>query len=157
MKLCECGCGQPAAIATATNKSRGAVLGQPQRFAHGHNRRTQVKRTSAERWAIAVAARGGQCQKCGSVNKLEFHHRDKHLKITHLVYGWTEQRRQEELAKCDLLCHKCHVKETIKEQGWGLAPHGTTARYRCRFIKCRCTLCRAANAASEKRRYENLA
>ena len=36
-KLCECGCGQPAPIATTTNKRRGIVKGQPRRFVHGHN------------------------------------------------------------------------------------------------------------------------
>lgn len=35
-KLCECGCGQPAAIAQSTDRSRGYVKGQPTRFARGH-------------------------------------------------------------------------------------------------------------------------
>ncbi len=38
-KLCECGCGQPAATAKATNKKLGWIKDQPLRFAHGHNRR----------------------------------------------------------------------------------------------------------------------
>lgn len=38
MKLCECGCGQPAPIATQTDRARGAVKGQPRRFISGHNR-----------------------------------------------------------------------------------------------------------------------
>lgn len=37
LKLCECGCGQPAPIATTTNKRRGVIKGQPRRFIHGHN------------------------------------------------------------------------------------------------------------------------
>ena len=37
MKLCECGCGKAAPIATITNTKHGAVEGQPQRFVHGHN------------------------------------------------------------------------------------------------------------------------
>lgn len=35
-KLCECGCGQPAPIATVTRKKRGEVKGQPLRFIRGH-------------------------------------------------------------------------------------------------------------------------
>lgn len=34
---CECGCGQPAPIATKTNRRRGHVKGQPVRFVSGHN------------------------------------------------------------------------------------------------------------------------
>ena len=37
MKLCECGCGLPAPIATETRPSRGYVKGQPMRFIKGHN------------------------------------------------------------------------------------------------------------------------
>ena len=36
MKLCECGCGQPAPIAKQTRSDRGFVKGQPQRFMRGH-------------------------------------------------------------------------------------------------------------------------
>jgi hypothetical protein len=38
VKLCECGCGQPAPIAKWNDKRKGAVKGQPQRFIHGHRR-----------------------------------------------------------------------------------------------------------------------
>jgi HNH endonuclease len=36
MKLCECGCGKPAPIATTTSKRKGHVKGQPTRFLKGH-------------------------------------------------------------------------------------------------------------------------
>lgn len=39
MKLCECGCGQPAPIATRNDRAKGYVLGQPRRFIIGHNAR----------------------------------------------------------------------------------------------------------------------
>jgi HNH endonuclease len=35
-KLCECGCGQPAPIATYTSKHWGWTKGQPKRFKRGH-------------------------------------------------------------------------------------------------------------------------
>ena len=35
--LCQCGCGQPAPIATRTVASRGRFKGQPMRFIRGHN------------------------------------------------------------------------------------------------------------------------
>jgi hypothetical protein len=37
VKLCECGCGRPAPIATITNRKDGRIKGQPQRFVSGHN------------------------------------------------------------------------------------------------------------------------
>lgn len=40
-KLCECGCGLPAPIATRTDPRRGHVKGQPLRFITGHRARTQ--------------------------------------------------------------------------------------------------------------------
>lgn len=39
MKLCECGCGQPAPISPATSRARGYVRGEPRRFVAGHHRR----------------------------------------------------------------------------------------------------------------------
>jgi hypothetical protein len=39
MKLCECGCGQPAPIATTNDRARGWVKGQPKLFISGHCRR----------------------------------------------------------------------------------------------------------------------
>lgn len=38
--LCQCGCGQPAPIATKSNTARGRVKGQPQRFIAQHHRRS---------------------------------------------------------------------------------------------------------------------
>lgn len=43
-KLCECGCGQPAPLATGTRPSRGEIKGQPKRFVHGHGTRTRPRR-----------------------------------------------------------------------------------------------------------------
>lgn len=37
MKVCECGCGQAAPIATRTDVKRGYIAGQPRRFIRGHN------------------------------------------------------------------------------------------------------------------------
>jgi hypothetical protein len=42
VKLCECGCGQPAPIATKTDKKWGHVQGQPQRFVKGHIGRGRI-------------------------------------------------------------------------------------------------------------------
>jgi hypothetical protein len=38
VKLCECGCGQPAPIAKGKNPKYGWLLSYPKRFRHGHAR-----------------------------------------------------------------------------------------------------------------------
>lgn len=39
MKLCECGCGEPAPLASRTDRRLGNVKGQPQRYVFGHSSR----------------------------------------------------------------------------------------------------------------------
>lgn len=45
-KLCECGCGEAAPIATTTNRKFGHVKGQPTRFVHGHHLRKRLPKMS---------------------------------------------------------------------------------------------------------------
>ena len=40
MKLCECGCGEPAPLASQTSSAEGIRKGEPRRFIHGHVFRT---------------------------------------------------------------------------------------------------------------------
>lgn len=56
-KLCECGCGQPAPIATKTYAKWGHVPGMPMRFVRGHNNRG-VKMPSAGRARLSAAWKG---------------------------------------------------------------------------------------------------
>lgn len=87
IKLCECGCGQPAPIATYTNRRRGYVRGRPRRFIHGHHRRgrrasvnTVAKRSGSNHygwkgdgvgysglhtWVSRHKTKIGVCQDCG--------------------------------------------------------------------------------------------
>ena len=41
-KLCECGCGQPAPIASRNLYRAGYAKGEPMRFCHGHNKKPVV-------------------------------------------------------------------------------------------------------------------
>jgi hypothetical protein len=95
----------------------------------------------------AIASRGGKCCACQSVDKLEFHHVDRSEKIDHRVFSWSRERMEKELAKCDLLCYKCHWEETAKERGYYNYVHGTLTCYK--RGGCKCTECRLANSVYE--------
>lgn len=56
MKLCECGCGQPAPIATITNRRSGAIKGEAQRFVPGHH----LKRLAASKRIELAGQRFGR-------------------------------------------------------------------------------------------------
>lgn len=55
----------------------------------------------------------GPCP-CGSWEQLEIHHKDPSKKITHRVWTWTKEKRDKELAKCEVLCDKCHQIKTTR-------------------------------------------
>lgn len=80
------------------------------------------------------------CVKCGSREKLHNHHRDPSTKAPRFncVWTWSEAKREEELAKCDVLCASCHSTLHNKER---LKPivHGTFNAYSHR--NCRCDEC----------------
>lgn len=83
----------------------------------------------------------GPCAICKSSEQLEVDHIDPNQKISHRVWSWREDRRNAELAKCQVLCHKCHDKKTYDEARKS-RKHGTTTSYR---LGCRCKNCKIAN------------
>lgn len=57
------------------------------------------------------------CQACSERHPacLDFHHRDpsqKELEVSKIVHlhGWSKERIEAEIAKCDILCANCHRK-----------------------------------------------
>ncbi|AXH46549.1 HNH endonuclease [Gordonia phage RobinSparkles] len=57
----------------------------------------------------------GPCVKCGSWENLEVDHKDRSKKITSSVWSWSAEKRNKELAKCQVLCKSCHLEKTILE------------------------------------------
>lgn len=57
LKLCECGCGQPTAIAKANHSVKGHIKGQPVRFVTGHQNRWR-KWSADHREKFVAAAKG---------------------------------------------------------------------------------------------------
>lgn len=93
-----------------------------------------------EQW---IEDHGAACVKCGSVDRLEIDHIDPSTKIRNVATLWsyTEEKRNKELAKCQILCHDCHAIKTASE---GEVSHGTHGRYTKHH--CRCLECKAAHA-----------
>lgn len=102
----------------------------------------------------AIIYLGGRCTRCGSVERLEFDHKDRATK-SFTITGNLNRRWEvlaHELDKCQLLCHDCHRAKTKEcgEQGGGWnkmdeVPHGTASGYT--YWRCRCELCRQARRA----------
>lgn len=82
------------------------------------------------------------CLLCNGVCDLELHHRDPDKKVSHRIWSWSYDRRNEELKKCDVLCNECHKKKTADQLkvDW---EHGTPYGYRTHG--CRCDECREAH------------
>lgn len=108
----------------------------------------------AKRRAEWMAA-NGPCVKCGSSLGLEIDHVERGTKHPALakhhtgtsIWSWRRERREAELAKCQVLCGECHLKKTIAETN-SAHPfvHGTHAMYT--RGRCRCRPCKDAHAVT---------
>lgn len=106
--------------------------------------RNYVREYRNKRRTYAYAKLGGRCVKCGSTDSLEFDHIDPTTKILTISKLWTASKTifEEELAKCQLLCHKCHLEKTIANgDNYIPAPasHGSLTLYN---RGCRCNECK---------------
>lgn len=80
-------------------------------------------------------AANGPCVRCGSTEKLEVDHIDRGSKVSHKIWSWSKERRETELAKCQVLCFSCHVAKDRP------ANHGRTL-----YSKgCKCSTCLEAH------------
>jgi hypothetical protein len=88
-------------------------------------------------------AENGPCRKCGSWDQLELDHIEPSDKEHHVIWSWSEERRQKELQKCQVLCHWCHLDKSMLENMAGAEVHGVSAY---KSSRCRCDICKAAVA-----------
>ena len=84
----------------------------------------------------------GPCIACGSPNNLELDHKDPKTKSDHKIWSWSKKRREEELAKCQVLCIECHRLKTRWQRASKIAQGKTTmyTRYGCRCYYCQAAL-----------------
>lgn len=93
MKLCECGCGHPAPIASSSDKKRGRVKGEPLRFIRGHN-----PRPNAYCFATHGRPSGGGVKK-GYKYSEEHKRRVREAKLARGYRGPTFGKKQSEMTK----------------------------------------------------------
>ena len=86
---------------------------------------------------------------CGSTKNLELDHKDPTTKVDRKIWTWSEARRLAEIAKCQVLCRKCHRKKTNKTV-YPDPPHGTTTRHDSSRWKCKCQPCKDAHAEAKR-------
>jgi hypothetical protein len=60
----------------------------------------------------------GPCARCGSIRKLEVDHVDPETKEYEAASIWSlsVEKRTTELAKCQVLCRRCHAQKSAKER-----------------------------------------
>jgi len=85
------------------------------------------------------------CVQCGNAEDLEIDHivpETKERKIDHNIWSWSQEKRDAELQKCQVLCHDCHQEKSSAEnsarQSATPITHGSYWGYR---RGCRCYLC----------------
>jgi hypothetical protein len=88
------------------------------------------------------------CVVCGSTDQLELDHIDPTTKISNSIWSWSQKRQDDEIAKCQVLCHDHHVEKTWTKDGRHRVQHGSETMY-ARF-KCRCELCCLARKLYKK-------
>lgn len=83
----------------------------------------------------------GPCKACGSSENLEVDHIDPALKSRHPRDIWSRRKevREEELAKCQVLCHDCHLLKTSADR-LSKIQHGTDTMRR--KFGCKCEECK---------------
>jgi 5-methylcytosine-specific restriction endonuclease McrA len=115
---------------------------------YGEAKRAYQRQWMKKRRQAWIDSKGGCCARCGATDSLEVDHIDPAKKTMEPSYIWsrTAAAVAEELSNCQVLCSRCHLNKTFGTTG---IRHGTTNGYK--HYKCRCQLCRDANAASVQR------
>jgi 5-methylcytosine-specific restriction endonuclease McrA len=101
---------------------------------------------------LAWLEENGPCAKCGSEKDLQVDHIDPSTKTTHRIWSFSKEKRETELAKCQVLCFECHKNKTCNDNyGHDVKQHGTGGPYK---DGCRCNLCVKGQNRRSRERFE---
>lgn len=95
------------------------------------------------------------CADCGASEGLELDHVDPSKKVTHRIWSWSKERRDEELKKCVARCESCHRKRSSEQLRKLLTKpwvHGRVVTYLGHG--CRCDECKARYKIHRRWQYE---
>lgn len=107
--------------------------------------RERSRRVRSERVSEAILRLGGQCNRCGSQNDLEFDHidpRGKDFDVARKAASVSKERFWSEVTKCQLLCRPCHTSKGFDDGTHQRRKHGTRSMYASHG--CRCDPCTKA-------------
>ena len=81
---------------------------------HKRKQRNYQRKWVAKRRADYFADKS--CAKCNTTKKkLTLDHIDSTTKVDHKIWSWSAERRNAELAKCQVLCEDCHKEKTAQQ------------------------------------------
>ena len=115
-----------------------------------HIKRREYMRAYQRNWLAARRRRYlsyKRCGRCGKTETLEIHHVDPEQKVSHRIWSWSDERRNTELAKCEILCRSCHNAHHKSEMEKPIV-HGTITAYKTKG--CRCAACKNAHKFDAK-------
>jgi hypothetical protein len=136
-------CGAARAASDGANSSMNGRGSMP--YADPETQRAYQRewwRRRREKWLADKC-----CVNCGTTEGLQVDHIDPSTKLSHKVWSWSLERREAELAKCQVLCSFCHKAKTAAER-WRPIPHGTHSGYA--HHGCRCSACRAGQRVYQR-------
>lgn len=115
------------------------------RIPEAQRRYNQAKKAKAKEKRRAWIEANGPCVRCGSWERLQVDHIDPRSKEIEIVYVWSasQEKRERELAKCQILCFPCHCQKNWEDIRAGITRHPSP----------RTTVCHKGHPRTEENTY----
>jgi hypothetical protein len=116
-------CGEPKSRFVSkfcSNKCQGIALREAKDKNPTIKKAVNYLKYYYKRRDILINLLGGKCFVCGSVDKLQFDHKDPKLKTRNISTSIRRHSVREEILKCQLLCKACHLKKSKAEGSLGV-------------------------------------
>lgn len=127
-KLCECGCGELAPVATRNHSRYGWVKGQPMRFVKGHagwKLDTEPSYSAVHQYLRSHFPKAGRCEQCGLEGRT----------VYALTHGKSYSRDREDYRE---LCQRCHIIYDGVGHSGSWSPERVTPEAEAPSCRCGC-------------------